>query len=101
MNYTLATSFTERGYMDQAAIHVIHVLDTRSIGARMHSKNIRCCRDWENTEFLVGKICYFMVNSWRLRFEGPSLRFWQKTYLFVMLTRVFFVAKPQLESIKS
>ena len=29
-------------------------------------------------------------NSWRLRFDGLSLRFWQKTNSFATLTRVFF-----------
>ena len=29
-------------------------------------------------------------NSWRLRFDGLSLRFWQKTNSFATLTHVFF-----------
>ena len=29
-------------------------------------------------------------NSWRLRFDGLSLRFWQETNLFATLTRLFF-----------
>ena len=40
--------------------------------------------------FLVEEMCYFMVNSWRLRFGALELRFWLKTNSFAELTRVFF-----------
>ena len=38
-----------------------HVLDNRSIRARMKAEDDVYCCDWENTEFLVGEMCYFKV----------------------------------------
>ena len=38
----------------------------------------------------VGEMCYFMVNSWRLRFGALKLRFWLITNSLATLTRVFF-----------
>ena len=63
------------------------VLDTWLIRVRMQKQKTRRFRDWEITdhEFLVGEMCYFMVNSW----------FWW-TLSFATLTHVFFSAKPQL-----
>ena len=37
-----------------------------------------------------GRNVLLQGNSWRLRFDGLSLRFWQKTNSFATLTRVFF-----------
>ena len=48
-----------------------------------------CC-EYFFFNFMWGKMCYFMVNSWRLRFGSLSLRFWLKTNSFATLTCVFF-----------
>ena len=86
-----------RTWRDAWTIYVTHVLDTRSIRARMQSRR-RCVVLWLGKYWISrGRNVLLQGNSWRLRFDGLSLRFWQKTNSFATLTRVF-LAKPQLES---
>ena len=71
-------------------IYVTHVIDTRSIRARMQSRR-RCVVLWLGKYWISrGRNVLLQGNSWILRFDGLSLRFWQKTNSFATLTRVFF-----------
>ena len=70
-----------RTWRDAWTIYVTHVLDTRSIRARMQSRR-RCIllslgKYWISR----GRNVLLQGNSWRLRFGGLSLRFWQKNKL--------------------
>ena len=56
----------------------------------MHSRR-RCVVLWLGKYWISrGRNVLLQGNSWRLRFDGLSLRFWQKTNSFATLTRVFF-----------
>ena len=68
----------------------IALLDQYVCMCTLAKQRRRCCCDWENIEFHVGKMCYFMVNSWRLRFDGLTLKFWQKPNLFATSLVFFF-----------
>ena len=90
-----------RTWRDAWTIYVMHVPDTRSIRARMQSRR-RCIllslgKYWISR----GRNVLLQGNSWRLRFGGLSLRFWQKTQTRSLRSLVCFLAKPQLESTKS
>ena len=79
-----------RTWRDAWTIYVTHVIDTRSIRARMQSRR-RCVVLWLGKYWISrGRNVLLQGNSWRLRFDGLSLRFWQKTNSFATLTRVFF-----------
>ena len=70
INYTQATSFTERGYR---SIYVTHVLDCMATTlARAADEMDADVSIWRN-KILVGEMCYFTVNSWRTRFNGLSI----------------------------
>ena len=79
-----------RTWRDAWTIYVTHVIDTRSIRARMQSRR-RCVVLWLGKYWISrGRNVLLQGNSWRLRFDGLSLRFWQKTNSFATLTHVFF-----------
>ena len=70
-----------RTWRDAWTIYVTHVLDTRSIHARMQSRR-RCILLWLGKYWISrGRNVLLQGNSWRLRFDGLSLRFWQKNKL--------------------
>ena len=57
------------------------MLATRSIRARMQSRR-RCILLWLGKYWISrGRNVLLQGNSWRLRFDGLSLRFWQKNKL--------------------
>ena len=73
-----------RTWRDAWTIYVTHVIDTRSIRARMQSRR-RCILLWLGKYWISrGEMCYFKVIRGDLRFDGLSLRFWQKTNSFAL-----------------
>ena len=70
-----------RTWRDAWTIYVTHVLDTRSIRARMQSRR-RCILLWLGKYWISrGRNVLLQGNLWRLRFDGFSFRFWQKNKL--------------------
>ena len=70
-----------RTWRDAWTLYVTHVLDTRSIRARLQTRR-RCILLWLGKYWISrGRNVLLQGNSWRLRFDGLSLRFWQKNKL--------------------
>ena len=70
-----------RTWRDAWTLYVTHVLDTRTIRARMQSRR-RCILLWLGKYWIsCGRNVLLQGTSWRLRFDGLSLRFWQKNKL--------------------
>ena len=80
--YVLSGQYT---YVPNVMSNVLRVLSQK-----WHSQKLILLWVFFLKRFLVREMCYFMVNSWRLRFGALSLRFWLKTNSFATLTRVFF-----------
>ena len=70
-----------RTWRDAWTLYATHVLDTRSIRARLQTRR-RCILLWLGKYWISrGRNVLLQGNSWRLRFDGLSLRFWQKNKL--------------------
>ena len=69
-----------RTWRDAWTLYMTHVLDT-SIRARLQTRRL-CIPLWLGKYWISrGRNVLLQGNSWRLRFDGLSLRFWQKNKL--------------------